>query len=212
MKFYISDLSVWLLLIFYLPLVIWVLYRVVTSPNVAELKKVAAIGVTLILAYAIPLGDVTLNSIAMAKVCPNAGVHIYKKVYVDGYFYEGYAEEPFKKSPYRFIEAREPGKETITRVERVGDKFVKTELSAPTAEYEYLSKGWTEDRQARVGRLRYAVINRNTGEVLAERLLFNPFMGWVDSYLLGALFGVGLQGCHGNPSHSIAGEVLLPKQ
>ena len=86
MKFYISDLSVALLLLFYLPFVIWVVYRVSKHPKLRRVGRIFAIVLTLALAYVIPLGDVTMNSIAMAKLCRSAGLHVYKQVQVDGYY------------------------------------------------------------------------------------------------------------------------------
>lgn len=216
MKLYISDLSLLVLAIFYLPLVIWVLWRVVRSPKLAGLKKVFAVLVVLILAYAIPLGDVTLNSIAMTKVCPKAGLHIYKKVQVEGYFDQGASENTLLNHPYhyayRFVETKRPGTKVI-RYERQSDGSIKkTELDQPTAEYEVVYEGWQPDKTARVSRLRDLVRNRVTGEIIAERLLFNPFHGWVDRYLLNRWFGATLHGCHGPAAGTpIAYEALPPK-
>ncbi len=107
MKLYITAASVFVLLVFYLPLVLFLLWRIVRRKRLGKIAKAVVIPVVLIIAYAIPLGDVTLNSIAMAKVCPKAGLHVYKQVRVEGDFDRSGGEHVLQKFPYRFIEYRE---------------------------------------------------------------------------------------------------------
>jgi len=85
MKLYITAMSLFVLAVFYLPVVFWLLRRLWRSPRWPGMKKVGILFVAILLAYAIPLGDVTINSLAMAKVCPGAGLHIYKTVEVEGF-------------------------------------------------------------------------------------------------------------------------------
>ena len=52
------------------------------------MTRAYAIPLYLVIAYVIPLGDVALNSWHMAKVCPNAGLHVYRRVNVEGFIPE----------------------------------------------------------------------------------------------------------------------------
>jgi hypothetical protein len=197
MKLYISDLSLFLLAVFYLPLVILVLWRIARSRLTLGMKALALVS-TLVVAYAIPLGDVTMNSIAMARVCPTAGLHIYKRVKVEGYFDRSGGEDVLQKYPYRFIETKRPGTKII-RFERQADGSInRTELDAPTAEYEvvYDSKAPVPELGVR-SRQRWWVRDRTSGDAVGEWLAFSPMHGWVDRYLLNRWFGVGLPGCSG---------------
>ncbi|MES9857008.1 MAG: hypothetical protein ABW166_10435 [Sedimenticola sp.] len=79
MKLYISDLSVYVLVFTYLPLVIYLLVRLLFNRNLSKFSKTVSIAVAIPIIYAIPFGDVTLNSMAMERACPQAGLHVYKK-------------------------------------------------------------------------------------------------------------------------------------
>ncbi|MDD2774879.1 MAG: hypothetical protein PHU06_02870, partial [Gallionella sp.] len=109
MKLYITAPSVFVLIVFYLPVVLWVLWRIGRSPRWRGMKKAGVMLLALLLAYAIPLGDVTYNSMAMAKVCPRAGLHIYKTVEVDGFI----GTTSLRDTLYQFNE------EPVLRVEAV---------------------------------------------------------------------------------------------
>lgn len=213
MKLYISDLSLLVLAIFYLPLVIWVLWRVVRSAKLTGLKKVFAVLVVLILAYVIPLGDVTLNSIAMAKACQRVGVHIYKTARVEGYFDSLGSEDFFRHRPgFQFVEYKRPG-ETV-RLEKRNGQIMKSILPAPTAEYEVLLGEWSVDRAKRVEVSRDVIRHRTDGEVLAERVIFNPMPGWVDRLLLVRWFGEFMPGCREAPPiswYAFQEKVLSPE-
>jgi len=211
MKLYISGLSILILLIFYMPLVLFILWRIVKS-NFGKAAKVIAILVFLLLAYAIPLGDVTVHSMAMAKVCPNAGLHVYKQVKVDGYFDPSASDQILDLYPYQFIEYTRPGaRERIIHVERSQDKrTIKSTLDTPAARYEIKYEGWGINKDLGVSVLRDSVINRNTNEVLGERLLFNPIPGWLDRVLVLRWFGGAIQGCHGQAGYEFRSKILVP--
>jgi hypothetical protein len=167
----------------------------------------------LLLAYAIPLGDVTVNSMAMAKVCPSAGLHIYKTVKVDGFV----GHYNLKGSPYQFIEfptLRANGTYYWARSERKPDGSISVqELAQPTSEYEVVDGQWHLDRSQRVEAKTELIRNRFSGEILAERNLYNPLPGWMDMILAIRWFGTGgRDGCHGAPSAGIDElKVLIPK-
>ncbi|MDD2893428.1 MAG: hypothetical protein PHF20_05820 [Halothiobacillaceae bacterium] len=213
MKLYITAASVFVLIVFYLPLVLWVLWRIGRSPRWRGATKAGVMMLTLLLAYAIPLGDVTVNSIAMAKVCPSAGLHIYRTVEVEGFV----GHYTVKDSQYRFIEfptLRVDGTYYWVRSEKKPDGTISLkDLGRPTAEYEVAREQWHVDKERGIEASRYVVRNRLSGETLAEWNLFNSLPGWLDSILVHRWFGTGGQdGCHGEPAYGFERKVLIPKQ
>lgn len=198
MKLYISDLAVWILLLFYLPLVVVVLWRIIYRLEVPWLKKSMMLTAVIVIACVIPLADVFLNSLAMHKVCSKAGLHIFKEIRVDGYLDSSGGADTLKSHPYRFTEVPDyNGK--ITHYERQPNgEIVSTILDQPTAEYEvvYDDIAPVPDLGVRVMH-RWWVRNRLTGEAVGEKLSFAPMHGWVDRLTLNRWFGVGLPGCGG---------------
>lgn len=217
MKLYITVPSVLVLIVFYLPVVLWVLWRIWRSPRWRGAGKVGILTLALLLAYAIPLGDVTVNSMAMAKVCPNAGLHIYKTVEVGGYLTEISDGNVLKKHPYQYIEVpqlKADGTYNWLHYKAQSDRtIIYDQLAQPTAEYEVISVDWHLDRERSVESSAYVVRNRVTKEVLAEWNLFNPLPGWLDKTLVVRWFGAGgRNGCHGEPAYGFEYKVLIPKK
>lgn len=198
MKLYISDLSIGMLLVLYLPLALWLLWRVSRSTAVTRKIKLIVIPVLLVLAAVMPIWDVVVNSLAMEKVCPTAGLHVYKKVRVDGYYDTGSGPRQIEEYGYRYIETKQPGGK-VAHYERQQDGSIKrTELEQPTAEYEVVYESRSPVPELGVRSMqRWHVRHRETGEVVGEWLAFSPMHGWVDRYLLNRWFGVGLRGCDG---------------
>lgn len=216
MKLYITAPSVFVLIVFYLPAVLWVLRRIWRSPRWRGAGKVGLMMFTLMLAYAIPLGDVTYNSLAMAKVCPSAGLHIYRTVEVDGYVDSG-SEITLRQSPYKFIESPQlkvDGSYYWDRYEKQSDGTIsRIRLEQPTAANEIVYEQWHVDKERDVETSRYVVRNRISGETLAEWNLFNPLHGWLDRILVYRWFGTGGDvGCQGESAYNFESKVLIPKQ
>lgn len=237
MKFYISDLSILLLAVIYLPLVVFIMLRVWRGKGrvpwrLGKVLLVAAI------ATVIALGDVTVNSLAMAKVCPQAGTHVYKVVPVEGYL--GLGSGDVRSGKYRFMES--PGNPYMERgkfahFEMGPDgKVEQTLRDKPEADYEVIHEMAILGRSPRVFIRNNEVVtestvplvetrvreierqwvrNRYTGDVLGEKLIFQPLHGWVDRYMLNRWFGVALHGCggyeHGKKYESLEDAVLPPK-
>jgi len=179
-----------------------------------------------VLAYVIPLGDVTINSLAMAKVCPTAGLHIYKTVEVEGYIDSG-SELTLRQSPYKFIESPQFQINQTYRWKRFekqpdGSISVK-ELLQPTAEYEVLMgntyakfNGYERagyDQNTHTEKDRWLIRNRLTGEVLAEWLFYRALPGWVDRVLVYRWFGTGGSALSCTSGSDVSGwreKVLIP--
>ena len=210
MKLYIG-LAGPALLIFYLPLVLIGLL-VLASKVWRWKKRYWAIPLYLILAYLIPLGDVTWHSWKMNKACDQAGLHIYRTVVVDGF--QGWygTEDTMKKYPYVFVEGRPfPGRKTINRFERKGDEIVVTKIPGPTAEWEIADEhsNYYDKRQGVIVHSR-VIRNRHTGEVIANDRYLRALGGWVDG-LIGSVIDNGAGGCEREPRMSTEfHNILIP--
>jgi hypothetical protein len=225
MKLYITDLSLFVLALFYLPFVLWLLVRLWRTPKLQGVKKWGAMTLAALLAYVIPLGDVTVNSIAMAKVCPTAGLHIYKTVEVDGFI----GNYNLQGSPYQFIEfPKLRANETYywVRSEKNPDGSISDKkLEKPTAKYEVLTaNGYAQfngfalpgfDSETGTHKSRWVIRNRVSGEIIAEWLFFNSLAGWLDRVLVYRWFGTGggALSCSTGSDFSVwPAKILLPKQ
>lgn len=210
MKFYISDLSLVALAAFYLPLVIWVLWRIWNS-GLQRGAKVAALMVAVIVAYAIPMWDVTVNSLAMAKVCPTAGLHIYKTVEVDGLI-AGVGADFLERHPYKYAEVKAPGGRWA-RYERQNNQVATSQIDSPISEYEVGSNGWHLDLERGVDVLRYFIRHRQTKEILADDIKFRSLPSWVDKVFLYSWAGTGGGEFCGSEKaiYTILPKVLVPK-
>lgn len=213
MKLYITVTSVFVLIVFYLPVVLWMLWRIWRSPRWRGAGKAGIMILALLLAYAIPLGDVTVNSMAMAKVCPSAGLHIYKTVEVDGFV----GHYDLNGSPYQFIEfptLRANGTYYWVRTEKNLDgSITEKKLNQPTAAYEVAYEQWHVDKERGIELSSYIIRNRTSGQILAEKHLFNPLPGWLDRIFIIRWFGTaGRDGCHGEPAYGFEPTVLIPKR
>lgn len=228
MKLYVTEMSLFFLALFYLPLVIWALWKLLKQP-IHIAKKTALAILLLVVAYVIPLGDVTVNSLAMAKVCPTAGLHIYKTVEVEGYIDSG-SEVTLRQSPYKFVESPQleiGNKYHWIRSEKQPDgSIAQTKLDKPTAEYEVLTGGSypkfngfnndpAYDPATHTINSRWLIRNRKTGEVIAEWRFITGLPGWLDMALVYRWFGSGGPGlsCTKGSDFSVWPEkVLIPKQ
>ena len=194
MKLYLG-LAGPVLLIFYLPLVLIGLL-VLVSKVWRWKKRYWAIPLYLILAYLIPLGDVTWHSWKMSKVCDQAGLHVYRTVVVDGFQGLYGSESTMKEHPYVFVESKPfPGRKTINRFERRGDEIICTKVPKPMAEWEIVQdRLFYNDRVLGVVVNGKVIRNRHTGEVIAEDRAFWSLGGWVDG-LIGSVIENNAGGC-----------------
>ena len=200
LKLYISDLALGLLGLFYLPLVLWALWKILRAKTLAGWRKPAAFIAAVLAAYAIPLGDVTINSLGMREACERAGLHVYRQVAVEGYIGSMVSKDMLGKDheyyPYRFLEAR-TAQGKFAHLERMPDGSVVTTVrDQPEAEYEIVNDHPSALPGLRVGSIaRIQVLHRQSGEVLGEWLTLGPRHGWVDRIVLLGWFGQGLPGC-----------------
>ena len=185
MKIYIG-LAAYVLILVYLPLI---LIGLIFLLKKAKLRRIRfwAIPFYVILAYAIPLGDVTWHSWNMSMVCPKVGLHVYRTVVVDGFVPKQHvSKDILERYAYSFVETR-PRKnknETVFRIQRVEGEIIEVEGAQPRAEWEYISDPVDyPDKSLGVTVDREIIRNRKTGEVIAEYFVFSAWRGWLDSWI-----------------------------
>lgn len=192
----ISALSVIAILVLWVPLVSLAVVRVTIQKTWPVWLRFGLAVSIAVIGYAVPLWDVTVNTIAFRRACVSAGAHIYQTVEVDGLLTNMLGSDYVGNGRYRFIERRD-GK-FVTRFEySAGGKPTVTSLENPTAQYELLSDTWTYYPEHGIERIRKSVSNRGTGQLIAEWLAFMPRHGWIDQILLVSLFGGDLPACTG---------------
>jgi hypothetical protein len=121
--------------------------------------------------------------------------------------------ENIKTRGYRFMEAPTSDGKFVHYERQIDGAIVSTKLDRHTAEYEvvYESKAPVPELGVR-SMDRWFVRNRLTGEVVGERLAFDPMHGWADRITLNRWFGTGLRGCRGDVPSGWREELLLPKK
>ncbi len=209
MKLYIG-LAAYVLLFIYLPLaligLVILLFKVKTWKT-----RAWAIPLYLILAYAIPLGDVTWHSWNMAKVCPKAGLHVYRTVVVDGFM--PVSEEYVKQKPYRFAETRVDKAGLVTRWERTTSGIQKLDHVVPKSEWILESGISIPDYELGVSKTHEFIQNRLSKEVIAERWFFSAWYSWVD-ILIGSTIDNSAGSCNGGSQLILASieKILIPSE
>jgi hypothetical protein len=210
-KFYIG-LAGLLLLFVYLPVVLAGLLFLATRKWRWWIKAPILLAY-LAIAYVVPLGDVTVNSMNMAKMCGKVGLHINRTVEVDGYFSRHAGSETLHKYKYAFIEFPYPGM-PVTRVEKINGKLVKTLIPEPTAEWEYITLSFDHrDVASGVSIGSHEVVrSRITNETIAEEFTYKAWSGWLDQKIA-ALIDNSLGGCYAQPfMYESIDKILIPKE
>ena len=194
MKLYIG-LAGPVLLIFYLPLVLIGLL-VLVSKVWRWKKRYWAIPLYLILAYLIPLGDVTWHSWKMSKVCDQAGLHVYRTVVVDGFTPAG--EYTLRESGYSFVEGKiDPVTGLTTRWERTASgEIIRLDKVQPKSEWELIRTIALPDYGLGVSQEYEGIRSQITMEVITENRTFFAWNGWVDN-LIGSVIDNNAGSCDG---------------
>lgn len=210
MKLYLG-LAGPLLLYVYLPLAL--IGLAVLSAKAKTWKARAwAIPLYLILAYAIPLGDVTWHSWNMSKVCPKAALHVYRTVVVDGFLNKTVGRGTMKEYPYVFVENPSISNDlAAVHFERRDDQIVDFIVSRPIAEWEYIRDPFDyPDKTQGVTVDRDVIRNRKTGEVIAEYFVYGAWRGWIDAWIASVIDN-SAGNCYKRPKMSEKfHEILIP--
>jgi hypothetical protein len=210
MKLYLG-LAGPLLLYVYLPLALIGLAVLFAKAKIWK-TRVWAIPLYLVLAYAIPLGDVTWHSWNISKVCPKAGLHVYRTVVVDGFLGEFVGEDTLKRYPYVFVERRAASVDlAFGHFEHREDQIVDFVVPRAQAEWEYIRDSSDySDKTHGVTVDRDVIRNRQTGEVIAENFVYGAWRGWIDAWIASVIDN-SAGNCYKRPKMSEKfQEILIP--
>ena len=177
------------------------------------MTRAYAIPLYLVIAYVIPLDDVTLNSWHMAKVCPNAGLHVYRRVNVEGFIPEVIlSRDILEKYPYNYLESRKDARGLVYRLERTALGFIELNDVRPKAEWEIVNHIIERaDKFSGVNVERKVIRNIKSREVIAEDIHYAAFSGWIDRKISSVIDNpVGV--CYSMPGLSDKyHEILIPQ-
>lgn len=161
--------------------------------------------------------DVVKTSLAMAKLCPQAGVFVKKSVRVDGYFTNSGGADGLKAG-FKFIEKRNSGN-TITIYQYVQNKINEQVHDANSykikSQYEFIyeSASGPYDGRNDIGFLRSAVRDRAADEELGFTIQFTAYPGWLERNTINLLTRIRWN-CPeiGHLGESLREKTLLPVQ
>ena len=219
MKLYISEGAVWLLLILYMPLVLWLLWKLWRALTEKIVVRISAIAVALITAIAIPLWDVVITSLQMAKLCPLAGVVVKRSVHVDGYLTKFGSPDLIKRG-FKFIETHGMGGKVIVYTKQ-GDIVEELEFNPKSyqlkSKYEFIENeiyGQVPQGLLNIDTDRSAVRDRVTGEELGYAVRYRAYPGWVDRLTIARIGQIQWRCPVGGDSQEgrLERQVLLPKE
>lgn len=201
---WISWFSWFVILILYLPLVIYFLRKLLRKAELKGKERIVTVFLTLLITLAIPLGDVYWLSMQMNRYCKEeAGLHVYR--YIEGvdsfasstreisrsFVYQGF---------YRFTEHDDyTGKQNpdlippkYYRVTLVDAKPHEEEIPNLTSNYYHYTK--REVLSPHFAKWSEVIEVRDTHERLGDLVNFYFYYGWLDRLLIG-WYGYGGIGC-----------------
>lgn len=211
MKLYISGAALILLGLFYLPVVVWLLLKLWKNLPPRLPVRITVTIIVFLIAAAIPLWDVTITSIHMAKLCSQAGLFVKRSVKVDG-FYTNFGSPDMLDHGFKYVESRSYGDRLVV-YSKVDNAVKKEEFDARTyqvkSRYEFIYNAESGAYQGRrdIGIQKSVVRDRQTGEELGYALRYKAYPGWVDRNTI-ARIGQVLWMCHGHMDQ----EIQLRKQ
>ncbi len=168
------------------------------------------------------------------EFCKGSGVHVSRKVVVDGYFdgtfhgmsRPGSAESPqsieaLDKMGFGYVELRTIDGQVV-RIEKSEGLWRSKIVASPTARYHYKRIVNFRDERGihheapvslKIEVTGEEIVDTKTGEKLGERVIYKRRPGWVDGLWIG-YFGSGLTLCpdpgRGPKMPSLRESVLLP--
>jgi hypothetical protein len=178
---YITGSSVFLLAVFYFPLVIWGLCKLWPRlPKQLSIRIPATMVVFLLLA-AIPLWDVTLTTVKMAELCPQTGVFVKRSVQVDGFY--GDTHTAMLDGGFSYIEQRRD-RGRVFVYNKDGESIKKLEFEAGAyqikSRYEYIESIAKFEGRRDIEIQKSVIRDRTTNEELGYALGYHAFPGWLD--------------------------------
>ncbi len=172
------------------------------------LKKCTVVALAVI-AVILPWADEIYIASRFADLCRDAGVHVYKKVTVEGFLdstgtkmsadsvrvgairtLDDRGREEFR---YRFKES--PLRDgRIWRLERLGNQLSASILDRPSAEFMYRRP--VEDQQVayQITKTEYQVVDMSNERVIGRRTFYKRYPGWLEGLWIRFL-GTGMTMC-----------------
>ena len=186
MKLYMSEGGIWVVLLLYTPIalfVLWCLWKAVPGKRAI---RIGATSIATILAALFPFWDVLSTSNQMARLCPAAGVRVYKAVEVEGYLTNFGGEGDVLRGQMNYLEEQtRPNKISIYTkqenklVEQIVDPTKMPYVIKSRYEYRYGSAEQLEGAK-NIAKARSVVVDRISGEILGEAVSYTAFPGWID--------------------------------
>ena len=183
-----------------------VFYLIATFPMIFLWKKIRHLRyrwwlfVPLILIIMVlPIADELWISYNFYEVCKDAGVHVTRKIEVEGFYDEtmrsGY--ENIKNNGYQFMEHPSTKKGKIGHVTRINGEWEEEVLNEPTARYHYK---YADPRQwVPIGFQLYKhemqIIDSETGEMVSRETSFSRYPSLVEGLWI-RFFGSGQEICN----------------
>lgn len=144
------------------------------------------------------------------ELCKDAGVHVYKKVEVDGFLDDTSREErdgqkigllfnnpkyleDWDRTGYVFKEymLKDGG---ARHLERQPDGVYVTILDRPTARYVYKYSANNEDAGLQLSKTEFIIVDTQTDEIISRSTLYKRYPGWVEGLWI-RFVGSGLTIC-----------------
>lgn len=159
-------------------------------------------GLILILVIvAILWGDEMWITWRFHQLCKDAGVHVYQKVEVEGFYNDVMpgGRELIEKYGYRFMEQKSNWEEQILHIEKHPDGFwISDYIEQPTARYHYKYSANNEGMGLQLAKQEWVIVDSETGEILGRDTTFKRYPGWINGLWLRATMGVYPTICMGS--------------
>ena len=188
-----------------------------------------------VIALAIPWADEVWIAWHFHEMCKEAGVKVYKKVEVEGFYDDtgGGIDIPgsitseaaiktFESKGYQYYERRigyggEGRPQGVSRVEKVNGEWQVSILDHPTARYQFRYAGARLEEPVgfKIEKSEWVIVDNQSGSVIGREVYYSRYPGWVEWIWL-QFFGSGRTTCQGvaptapELRHSLYDYVLIP--
>ena len=146
-----------------------------STQRIIVAKRVGLFAIVLFFAV---LGDVIWTGITVHKLCKmEGGLHVYKTVEAEGFLGSGSSE--WIEYGFQFVESNFLGDKF--RLTTIAGLSKRTKVESFQSRYEEVGPERTVLTNT-LARTRYYIKDRQTGEVLSERIYFSIYPGWLDKH------------------------------
>jgi hypothetical protein len=130
------------------------------------------------------------------ELCKDSGVHIVRKVEVEG-FYDSTLRSGYERIDqfgFRYMEHPSVDRKKIEHVTKVQGKWQASIVDKPTARYHYKATRDHDDAGYQLEALEYTVADSQTGEIIGRDTTYKRYPGWVNALWIRYL-GSGMTMC-----------------